>query len=158
MYPCLTAAQATCGRQLQNRCPPNVVRNQMYNAFTFLPIMFYEQFKFFSTSIFFSSRYLNSSLHSEQIKHLTTITSPILTAKPTLRATLTDDDDLSHGLPEGNLPPTGDSVLFDARGDLVLLEKNQRVPADMMHLRADQLNGETDWNCASRSRQRRGFL
>lgn len=33
--------------KLQSRHPPNIVRNQKYNAFTFLPIVFYEQFKFF---------------------------------------------------------------------------------------------------------------
>jgi phospholipid-translocating ATPase len=33
--------------KLQSRFPPNTVRNQKYNAFTFLPIVFYEQFKFF---------------------------------------------------------------------------------------------------------------
>lgn len=33
--------------KLQSRYPPNIVRNQKYNAFTFLPIVFYEQFKFF---------------------------------------------------------------------------------------------------------------
>lgn len=27
--------------------PPNTVRNQKYNVVTFLPIVFYEQFKFF---------------------------------------------------------------------------------------------------------------
>jgi hypothetical protein len=33
--------------KLQSGFPPNIVRNQKYNAFTFLPIVFYEQFKFF---------------------------------------------------------------------------------------------------------------
>lgn len=33
--------------KLQSRFPPNIVRNQKYNAFTFLPIVLYEQFKFF---------------------------------------------------------------------------------------------------------------
>lgn len=33
--------------KLRLRFPPNIVRNQKYNAFTFLPIVFYEQFKFF---------------------------------------------------------------------------------------------------------------
>ncbi|KAK7024311.1 putative aminophospholipid-translocase [Paramarasmius palmivorus] len=33
--------------KFQSRYPPNIVRNQKYNAFTFLPIVFYEQFKFF---------------------------------------------------------------------------------------------------------------
>ncbi|KAH9956724.1 hypothetical protein BC827DRAFT_1157644 [Russula dissimulans] len=89
--------------KLQNRCPPNVVRNQMYNAFTFLPIMFYEQFNFFFNLYFFSSRYLihhctqnrfPRDLHSAFVLHLTMGKAsddnyrPILTAKPTLRATL----------------------------------------------------------------------
>ncbi len=33
--------------KVQSRFPPNIVRNQKYNAFTFFPIVFYEQFKFF---------------------------------------------------------------------------------------------------------------
>lgn len=33
--------------KLQKSFPPNIVRNQKYNAFTFLPIVFYEQFKYF---------------------------------------------------------------------------------------------------------------
>ena len=33
--------------KLQSKYPPNVVRNQKYNVFTFLPLVFYEQFKFF---------------------------------------------------------------------------------------------------------------
>lgn len=33
--------------KLLTRFPPNIVRNQKYNAFTFLPIVLYEQFKFF---------------------------------------------------------------------------------------------------------------
>lgn len=33
--------------KLQNKFPPNLVRNQKYNVVTFLPIVFYEQFKFF---------------------------------------------------------------------------------------------------------------
>jgi phospholipid-translocating ATPase len=33
--------------KLQSKFPANTVRNQKYNVFTFLPIVFYEQFKFF---------------------------------------------------------------------------------------------------------------
>lgn len=33
--------------KLQSKFPPNIVRNQKYNAFTFLPMVFYQQFKFF---------------------------------------------------------------------------------------------------------------
>ena len=33
--------------KLQSKFAANIVRNQKYNVFTFLPIVFYEQFKFF---------------------------------------------------------------------------------------------------------------
>jgi phospholipid-translocating ATPase len=68
-----------------------------------------------------------------------------------------NDDELSHALLEDNLPPTRSVPSSSIRvGDLVLLEKNQRVPADLILLRTsdssgtcfirtDQLDGETDW-------------
>jgi phospholipid-translocating ATPase len=69
-----------------------------------------------------------------------------------------NDDELSHSLLlEENLPPTRSIPSSSIRvGDLVLLEKNQRVPADLVLLRTsdssgtcfirtDQLDGETDW-------------
>ena len=68
-----------------------------------------------------------------------------------------DYDKLSHSLLEGNLPlmrsvPSSSICV----GDLVLLDKNQRVPADLdllrtsdssgtSFIRTDQLDGETDW-------------
>ena len=67
------------------------------------------------------------------------------------------DDDLSNFRLEDNLPPTRSVPSSSIRvGDLVLLEKNQRVPADLVLLRTsdssgtcfirtDQLDGETDW-------------
>ena len=42
--------QLTCDvwkDKLQSKFSANIVRNQKYNVFTFLPIVFYEQFKFF---------------------------------------------------------------------------------------------------------------
>jgi len=67
-----------------------------------------------------------------------------------------DDDDLSHGLSEGSPPPTRAVPSSSIQvGDLVLLEKDQRVPADLVlrtsdasgtcFIRTDQLDGETDW-------------
>jgi phospholipid-translocating ATPase len=70
---------------------------------------------------------------------------------------LSDDDHLSNSRLEDNLPPTRSVPSSSIRvGDLVLLEKNQRVPADLVLLRTsdssgtcfirtDQLDGETDW-------------
>jgi phospholipid-translocating ATPase len=68
-----------------------------------------------------------------------------------------DDDELSHSLLEGILPPTRSVPSSSIRvGDLIVLEKKQRVPADLTLLRTsdssgtciirtDQLDGETDW-------------
>jgi hypothetical protein len=72
-------------------------------------------------------------------------------------ASPSDDDELSHSLLDGHLPPTRPVPSSSIRvGDLVVLEKNQRVPADLILLRTsessgtcfirtDQLDGETDW-------------
>ena len=43
----MLAHRKTSVEKLQKRFPANVVRNQKYNVFTFLPLVFYEQFKFF---------------------------------------------------------------------------------------------------------------
>ena len=43
----MLAHWTTSLEKLQKRFPANVVRNQKYNVFTFFPIVFYEQFKFF---------------------------------------------------------------------------------------------------------------
>jgi phospholipid-translocating ATPase len=68
-----------------------------------------------------------------------------------------DEEELSCSLLEGDFPPTRSVPSSSIRvGDLVLLEKNQRVPADLILLRTsdasgtcfiwtDQLDGETDW-------------
>jgi phospholipid-translocating ATPase len=68
-----------------------------------------------------------------------------------------EDDELSRSLLESNFPSTRSVPSSSIRvGDLVLIEKNQRVPADLILLRTsdtsgtcfirtDQLDGETDW-------------
>jgi phospholipid-translocating ATPase len=50
---------------------------------------------------------------------------------------------------EDSLPPTGAVPSSSIRvGDLVLLEKNQRVPANLV-LRKDKLDGETGWKLSA---------
>ncbi|KAH9956718.1 hypothetical protein BC827DRAFT_1385887 [Russula dissimulans] len=94
-----------------------------YNVFAFLQIMFYEQFK-----LFFNLCFLPISLSRF------------------VPALGTDDDDSSHGLLEDSLPPTRAVPSCSIRvGDPVLFEKNRRVSADLVLLRTDQLDGETDW-------------
>jgi phospholipid-translocating ATPase len=201
--------------KLQSKYSPNIVRNQKYNVFTFLPIVFYEQFKFFFNLYFLLvalSQFIPALRTGEPSSflllllsvdlttpfHRFTHSSPgflvtyiaplafvllvtmgkeayddykrnlrdreansarylVLASRSSSSSPSNDDDELSHSLLEDNLPPTRSVPSSSIRvGDLVLLEKNQRVPADLVLLRTsdtsgtcfirtDQLDGETDW-------------
>ncbi|KAI0659521.1 aminophospholipid-transporting P-type ATPase [Cubamyces menziesii] len=162
--------------KLQSKFPPNVVRNQKYNVFTFLPLVLYEQFKFFF-NLYFLLVALSQFVPALKIGFIVTYVAPlafVLTVtlgkeayddyKRNLRDReansqkylVLDPTEYSESTPEG-LPHTRSVPSSALRvGDLVLLEKNQRVPADLVLLRTsdssgtcfirtDQLDGETDW-------------
>ncbi|KAI0702811.1 aminophospholipid-transporting P-type ATPase [Cerioporus squamosus] len=162
--------------KLQKQYPPNVVRNQKYNVFTFLPLVFYEQFKFFF-NLYFLLVALSQFIPALKIGFIVTYVAPlvfVLTVtigkeayddyKRNLRDReansqkylVLDHSEYSESSPEG-IPHTRSVPSSSLRvGDLVLLEKNQRVPADLVLLRTsdnsgtcfirtDQLDGETDW-------------
>ncbi|KAI0758873.1 aminophospholipid-transporting P-type ATPase [Fomes fomentarius] len=162
--------------KLQSRYPPNVVRNQKYNAFTFLPLVLYGQFKFFF-NLYFLLVALSQFVPALKIGFIITYIAPlafVLTVtlgkeayddyKRNLRDReansqkylVLDPTEFSETAPEG-FPHTRSIPSSSLRvGDLVLLEKNQRVPADLVLLRTsdssgtcfirtDQLDGETDW-------------
>ncbi|KAH9002856.1 phospholipid-translocating P-type ATPase [Lactarius deliciosus] len=166
--------------KLQSKFPPNIVRNQKYNVFTFLPIVFYEQFKFFF-NLYFLLVALSQFVPALKTGFLVTYIAPLAFVllvtmgkeahddyKRNLRdreansarylvLTSSNDENLPSFRLEDNLPPTRSIPSSSIRvGDLVLLEKNQRVPADLVLLRTsdtsgtcfirtDQLDGETDW-------------
>ncbi|PAV15674.1 aminophospholipid-transporting P-type ATPase [Pyrrhoderma noxium] len=182
--------------KFQNKFPANIVRNQKYNVFTFLPIVLYEQFKFFF-NLYFLLVALSQFVPQLRIGFLTTYIAPlafVLTVtmgkeayddyKRNLRdkeansakylilepssssspRSSHDDhlEDEEHDNPDAPMhPSTGPQTRAIPSskirvGDLVFLEKNQRVPADMVLLRTsdasgtcfirtDQLDGETDW-------------
>ncbi|KAF9559015.1 aminophospholipid-transporting P-type ATPase [Agrocybe pediades] len=167
--------------KLQSRYPPNIVRNQKYNAFTFLPIVFYEQFKYFY-NLYFLLVALSQFIPALKIGFIVTYIAPLAFVLCVTMGKEAYDDYKRHLRDrEANsqrylvlTPPTSSdsdaeqaylnthantrSVPSSALrvGDLVLLEKNQRVPADLILLhtsessgtcfiRTDQLDGETDW-------------
>ncbi|KAF9228134.1 phospholipid-translocating P-type ATPase [Gyrodon lividus] len=186
--------------KLQTRFPPNIVRNQKYNIFTFFPVVLYEQFKFFF-NLYFLLVALSQFVPALKIGFIITYVAPLAFV---LCITMGKEayDDYKRNLRdrEANsqkyliiVPPSShqrstshlseSTTLFDVDpelepnlhshpdsgphtrsvpssslkvGHLVLLEKNDRVPADMVLLRTsdpsgtcfirtDQLDGETDW-------------
>lgn len=161
--------------KLQKRFPPNTVRNQKYNAFTFLPLVFYEQFKFFF-NLYFLLVALSQFVPALKIGLIATYIAPLAFV---LCVTIGKEayDDYKRNLRDREANSQRylvlDSTSYEASseagphtrsvpssqlavGDLVLLEKNQRVPADLVLLRTsdssgtcfirtDQLDGETDW-------------
>lgn len=175
--------------------PPNLIRNQKYSVISFLPIVFYEQFKFFFNFYFLvvalsqfipalkigMCRWLGGS--SDRAGYIVTYVAPLaFVLAVTMGKEAYDDFSRYQRDQEANstrylvlLPhadSTGPAMAQEADlprpqtrstpsssikvGDMVLLEKNQRVPADMVLLttseeegtcfiRTDQLDGETDW-------------
>ncbi|RDB17601.1 putative phospholipid-transporting ATPase IIB [Hypsizygus marmoreus] len=172
--------------KLQSRFPPNIVRNQKYNAFTFLPIVFYEQFKFFF-NLYFLLVALSQFIPALKIGFIATYIAPLaFVLCVTIGKEAYDDYQRNLRDREANSqkylilepppPLTDDSSALSREdqylnthantrsvpssslrvGDLIHLEKNQRVPADLVLLRTsessgtcfirtDQLDGETDW-------------
>ncbi|KAJ7925190.1 protein transporter [Mycena leptocephala] len=163
--------------------PPNIVRNQKYNIFTFLPIVFYEQFKFFF-NLYFLLVALSQFIPALKIGFILTYIAPLAfvlcvtmgkEAYDDYKRNLRDREANSQKYLVLDPPSVADhssalqSAYVDAHantravpssslrvGDLVRLEKNQRVPADLVLLhtsdaagtcfiRTDQLDGETDW-------------
>ncbi|GAA5838244.1 hypothetical protein JCM3766R1_001874 [Sporobolomyces carnicolor] len=171
--------------------PANIVKNQKYNVITFIPLVLYEQFKFFY-NLYFLLVALSQFIPALRIGFLATYVVPLafvlavtigkeafddykrflrdksansslyslldisrapasLSAPHSHHVSSTPDLASAHTAP---LKPTPSSNL--KVGDLVYLEKNDRVPADILLLRTsdpsgtcfvrtDQLDGETDW-------------
>ncbi|KAH7882069.1 hypothetical protein F5I97DRAFT_1989102 [Phlebopus sp. FC_14] len=185
------------GDKFQSCFPPNIVRNQKYNIFTFFPLVIYEQFKFFF-NLYFLLVALSQFIPALKIGFIFTYVAPLafvlcvtmgkeayddykrnlrdreansqkylilVSPSPTSHHSSSPhtgrDDTLLEPTRHDNYPDPGPhtrSVPSSSLkvGDLVLLEKNQRVPADMVLLRTsdpsgtcfirtDQLDGETDW-------------
>ncbi|KAF8339278.1 aminophospholipid-transporting P-type ATPase [Amanita rubescens] len=139
----------------QSRFPPNIVRNQKYNAFTFLPIVFYEQFKFFF-NLYFLLVALSQFIPALKIGYIVTYVAPLAFV---LSVTMGKEayDDYKRYLRDREANSQRYLVLdYAPNSQSSVSKKNQRVPADMVLLhtsdasgtcfiRTDQLDGETDW-------------
>ncbi|XP_072142121.1 probable phospholipid-transporting ATPase IIB isoform X2 [Dermacentor andersoni] len=183
---CLTSAFQSCCRRLTMGCcgareyqprsvflgrppsekfPPNKICNQKYNIFTFFPLVLFNQFKFF-LNLYFLVVCLSQFIPDIRIGYLYTYWGPLgFVLTVTLIREFIDDcrryarDREVNSQKFQKLTANGVTYIPSSDihvSDLIIIEKNQRVPADMVLLRTteksgscfirtDQLDGETDW-------------
>uniref|UniRef100_A0A8C5R0B8 Phospholipid-transporting ATPase n=1 Tax=Leptobrachium leishanense TaxID=445787 RepID=A0A8C5R0B8_9ANUR len=149
----------------EQRYPRNVINNQKYNFFTFLPGILFNQFKYFF-NLYFLLLACSQFVPEMRLGPLYTFWVPlgfvvtvtiIREAVEEIRCYVRDKEVNSQIYSKltarGTVKVRSSSIQV---GDLVLVEKNQRIPADMIFLRTsekngscflrtDQLDGETDW-------------
>ncbi|XP_075225291.1 putative phospholipid-transporting ATPase IIB isoform X2 [Lycorma delicatula] len=166
----LRARTITIGRQNTEKFPANVIRNQKYNIITFLPLVLFQQFKFF-LNLYFLLMAMSQFIPELRLGYLYTYWGPLCFVLTVTICREAVDDFRRHqrdqevnsqkyrrlirardGSVTTELVPS--SKLYV--GDLIMVEKDQRVPADLVLLRTsehsgacfvrtDQLDGETDW-------------
>ena len=145
--------------------PSNAIRNQKYNVFTFIPCVLYEQFKFF-LNFYFLVMACSQFIQEIRVGYLYTYWGPLtFVIFVTMCREAVDDirrwkrDREINNQKYTKLTIRGQQQLASSKikvGDLILIDKDQRVPADMVLLRTtekngacfvrtDQLDGETDW-------------
>eukprot|EP01105_Mastigella_eilhardi_P028715 TRINITY_DN965_c0_g1_i1.p1 TRINITY_DN965_c0_g1~~TRINITY_DN965_c0_g1_i1.p1 ORF type:complete len:1119 (-),score=300.14 TRINITY_DN965_c0_g1_i1:22-3324(-) len=146
--------------------PSNVTRNQRYSVLSFLPVTLFEQFSYFY-NMYFLLIALTQFIPILQVGYLFTYWLPLIFVV-VLALAKEAFDDIKRWLQDRRanhqkfqrLMLTGEVITVrssDIRvGHLVIVNTNERVPADLVLLhtsdksgasfiRTDQLDGETDW-------------
>ncbi|XP_070499057.1 probable phospholipid-transporting ATPase IIB isoform X2 [Chironomus tepperi] len=144
----------------------NEIRNQKYNIITFLPLVLFEQFRFF-LNLYFLVMALSQFIPSVKIGYLYTYWGPLgFVLTVTIFREAIDDfrryqrDREVNSQKYRRLMQSGHLELVPSSklkvGDIIIVEKDERIPADLVLLRTsdksgavfirtDQLDGETDW-------------
>lgn len=147
---------------------PNVIRNQKYSLLSFIPMVLYEQFRFFF-NMYFLVVALSQFIPAFQVGYLFTYVAPLVFV---LLATMLKegyDDWLRYKRDSEANSTRYDRLQIDGTveskksselcvGDLLMLHCNQRIPADCVLLRCadetgsvfvrtDQVMGVAGW-CA----------
>ncbi|XP_062897549.1 probable phospholipid-transporting ATPase IIA isoform X1 [Mobula hypostoma] len=149
----------------EQKYPKNIINNQKYNIVTFLPGVLFNQFKYFF-NLYFLLLACSQFVPDLRLGALYTYWAPlgfvlavtiIREAVEEIRCYMRDKEVNSQIY--SKLTARGIVTVKSSNiqvGDLIIVEKNQRVPADMIFLRTsdkggscfirtDQLDGETDW-------------
>lgn len=144
----------------------NAINNRQYSVLSFFPLALYHQFKNFF-NLFYLLLSLSQSIPALRVGFMITYLAPLmLTVSLSLLKEATDElkrflrdfainrepfTKLERGGRLASIPASSIKV-----GDLLVLNRNQRIPADcvLLHttessgttfVRTDQLDGETDW-------------
>ncbi|OIR57176.1 MAG: phospholipid-translocating P-type ATPase [Amphiamblys sp. WSBS2006] len=152
-------------KKQQKRYPKNDIRNQKYTWWSFLPLAMFEQFKTF-TNVFFLTEGLLKLVPRLKVGYASTSIIPLLLVMSVSIGREGYEDymryrrDKEINAQEYTVYRDGAKIVITSGeisvGDLVWLEKNSRVPADLVLLKTaektgstfiktDQLDGETDW-------------
>lgn len=165
----LTSSTANNLQLAHVKYPPNIIRNQKYHVSTFLFVVLFNQFKYFF-NLYFLLVCISQFIPLFRVTYLVTNVVPLsLVLAITIAKEAFDDvqrwrrDCEANGQQYQRLKPVNGSAVSeyvpcsDLRvGDVVVVGKDERVPADMILLRTtdrsgtvfirtDQLDGETDW-------------
>ncbi|KAL1493903.1 hypothetical protein ABEB36_009585 [Hypothenemus hampei] len=156
------------GKITPGQFPANAIRNQKYNIITFLPMVLYQQFKFF-LNLYFLIMATSQFVPDIRIGYLYTYWGPLCfvlfiticrEAVDDLRRHKRDQEVNNQKCKRllNNLNKPFEIVAAHKLkvGDLIIVDKDERVPADLVLLktsensgtvfvRTDQLDGETDW-------------
>lgn len=166
LKPRIVYIRSSDDRFRKNEFPANIVRNQKYNIFTFLPIVLFNQFKFF-LNLYFLLMACSQFVDVLKVGPIFTYWAPLgFVLGVTLVREMIDDllrykrDKAVNSQYYIKLNGIhGPQAITSAKikvGDIIQIDKDQRVPADMIFLRTsekngacfirtDQLDGETDW-------------
>lgn len=147
--------------------PSNAISNQKYSVFNFIPLVLFNQFKFFF-NLFFLCVSISQFFESLRVGFLFTFLAPLVFVLMLTMAKEAYDDFqryqrdkiMNQKLYKKLDNKTKLTVEVKAEelqvGDIVVVHSNERVPADLVLLyttdksgtvfiRTDQLDGETDW-------------
>ncbi|KAI7690094.1 putative phospholipid-transporting ATPase IIB [Sarcoptes scabiei] len=166
LKPRLVHIQSSEIRSRKNEFPANIVRNQKYNIITFLPIVLFNQFKFF-LNLYFLLMACSQFFDPLKVGPIFTYWAPLgfVLGVTLIREMIDDILRYKRDKAVNSQFYTKISKIHGAQaipsakirvGDIIQIYKDQRVPADMIFLRTsekngacfirtDQLDGETDW-------------
>merc|ERR1740128_1435197 len=135
------------GKKTTEHFPPNRIRNQKYNIFTFLPKVLFQQFKFF-LNLYFLIMACSQFIPELRIGYLYTYWGPLgfVISVTMIREAI---DDIRRWQRDREVNLTRYAKLTDRGlvsmtssnlrvGDIVVVEKGVRVPADLVLLRTTE--------------------